>query len=1065
VAQSRDANGGNAPVPSPARGDPPTPAPGSDAAALARHAFLRGQHALTNGDSAEAVRWLDRAHRLAPNDGTVTLALASACLRDSAAARAEALFLAVAEAGDVREAWLGLAVVRLGLGNTAGAGAALAAALARHAPEEALLTGDNTLAGAITRRAGAPGWCGLTGDGRLVVRPAATETIEIRLDGRRIPGGGLPRDWSAGREISVLAGTRHLLGSPIQIGPIRRVSGFVEAHQGGLRGWAWHPGDPDTDPELLIQAGPDHRGLRITATDQTVVVNDAGTLARPRGFIVPAKALARLSGLLHVRGRDGSDLLGSPIDPAAEQLGATAAAAALALYLSPGPASGAPAPASGPPSPDPGAPKSGRAAPMPDRDPSKPGSAAPKSGRSVSRSGRGASTPGHGAANPERIVPFPIPAIPADAVAARPATAAARPGRPVAIVMPVYGRPPTVLACLDSVLATVAPPHQVIAVDDASSEPELRQALDRLAQDGRLRLLRHARNQGFPASANDGIAAATGHDVVLLNSDTLVPPGWLERLRAACHAAPDIGTATPLSNHASILSYPGPAGTNPLPDRDETARLDAAARRANGPAVVDIPVGVGFCLYLRLECIATVGPLRADVFAQGYGEENDFCLRARALGWRNVAVPGVFVAHLAGASFGPAGRHLQVRNEALLNRLHPGYDRLVAEFAANDPLAEPRRRIDLVRWRAASRGTAGSAILITHNDGGGVERQVGIFAARHRAAGLRAIILRPEQRAGADPLVVVDGADAGFPNLGYALPGEMSGLLRQLRATSPRLAEVHHTLHHPPAILDLVARLGVPYQVFVHDYPWFCPQVALIGPTRRYCGEPNLAGCVACVADAGSVTGEDIAIPALRRRSAKFLGAASRVAAPSEDAAVRMRNHFPNLRPVVLPHEDDASIADPPPPRPRNGTCRVCLLGAIGVHKGYDIVLACARDAAERQLPLDFIIVGHTIDDARLLATGRVFITGEFKRDETVRLIRAQQASLALLPSVGPETWSFALTELWLAGLMVAAFDIGAPAERIRRSGRGLLLPLGIPARGINSALVAAVGLTRHEGA
>ena len=73
--------------------------------------------------------------------------------------------------------------------------------------------------------------------------------------------------------------------------------------------------------------------------------------------------------------------------------------------------------------------------------------------------------------------------------------------------------------------------------------------------------------------------------------------------------------------------------------------------------------------------------------------------------------------------------------------------------------------------------------------------------------------------------------------------------------------------------------------------------------------------------------------------------------------------------------------------------------------------------------------------------------------------------SLALLPSVWPETWYFGLTELWRAGLSVAAFDFGAPAERIRRTGRGFLLPLGLPPRAINNALLAAVGLRAMKAA
>ena len=96
--------------------------------------------------------------------------------------------------------------------------------------------------------------------------------------------------------------------------------------------------------------------------------------------------------------------------------------------------------------------------------------------------------------------------------------------------------------------------------------------------------------------------------------------------------------------------------------------------------MVDIPVGVGFCLYLRRDCLNAVGLFRADLFAQGYGEENDLCLRARRLGWRNVALTGLFVGHHGGATFaGPAyggsTLHLRQRNGRLVEQLHPGHRR------------------------------------------------------------------------------------------------------------------------------------------------------------------------------------------------------------------------------------------------------------------------------------------------------------------------------------------------------------------------------------------------------
>jgi GT2 family glycosyltransferase len=970
---------------------------------LARDALERGQQALAAGDAARAVTWFDRACRLAPDDHTLTLQLAAACLgRDDE--RAATLFRNIADKDDVREAWLGLAAACRNLRDPQLAADALAQALARHAPAPALFASGRSLADEVVSHTGEAGWCGLNGRGELSIRAARDNAVEVRLDGRLCRGRRLPAGWQRRREVAVQAGARHLLGSPIQIGAIRRLAGYVESRDGGLVGWAWHPGDPDVDPVVCIRPPAGRGELRIVATDQTVGVQHARPLARPRGFSVAADALADLRGLLRVTGRDGTDLMGSPIDPQAEHADAAAAAAAVAALRPVTP---------------------------------------------VRRPAR----------------PFVPPAIPAETTPPRTATGETRRQPPADVVIPVHGRADLTLACLSTVLVSVRPPSRVVVVDDASDEPALVHALDALAAQRRIRLIRHPRNLGFPASANAGVAACAGRDVVLLNSDTLVPPGWLNRLRAAAYAAPGIGTATPLSNHATIVSYPGPPDRNRVPDLAETIRLDATAARANPGTVVDIPVAVGFCMYLRRDCIETVGRFRAEVFAQGYGEENDFCLRARHLGWRHVAVPGVFVAHVGGASFGQAGRHLQARNERLLNRMHPGYDRLVAAHVRADPLADARRRIDLLRWRAAGRRGAQSAILVTHNEGGGVERQVAASATAHAQAGRRAIVLRPGKLPDDTPAIVVSaGIDDSFPNLRYAMPAELPALLRLLRAARPGVVELHHVLGHSPAIYDLITRLGVPYDVHLHDYPWFCPQVSLVGADRRYCGEPAAVRCEACVADAGRIIDEDIPIVALRERSDRFLRAARGVVAPSADAASRLRRHFHALRPVVRPQEDDAAMEEPPPPRPHDGICRVCVIGAIGVHKGYDILLQCARDAAERRLKLDFVVVGHTIDDARLLATGRVFITGRFKPDEAVPLVRQQYASLGLLPSVWPETWSFALSELWRGGLRVAAFDFGAPAERIRKTGRGFVLPLGLPASGINNALVAAVGLTSHAG-
>nr|WP_294513565.1 glycosyltransferase [uncultured Rhodopila sp.] len=975
--------------------------PEQSVAALARIAMAKGLEALAASDQETALRWLERAHRLLPSDPNAILSLASACLT-SDPARAESLFRTITGQFDVRQAWLGLAAARLRLGDESAAAESLEIALSRHVFD----SHTAPLAEQIGFSGGFAGWCGLTSGGKLEIRATEASRIQISLDGKRLRGGSLPDGWSHGREIEVLSDGGPLLGSPIRIDRIRRVSGCVEVFEGGIRGWAWHPGDPHRPAELTLDYGSPGARQTVTATDETTPVPDTGPLAHARSFRLTRADLLDVPGPIHVRGPDGKDVLGSPLDPFAEQALNTAAALRLTQAYPAGPVH--------------------RTVPA--------------------RVTRAAVGPGG--------------VLRADATApAEPVGADGR-KRETTVIVPVHNGAKVAVACLASLLASGLTRARILVVDDGSTDADLVTALDALARRRKIELLRHDVARGFTASANAGMRAAQGRDVVLLNSDTLVPSGWLGRLRDAAYSARDIGSVTPLSNDATILSYPGNAGTNPVPDQAETNRLDRLAERANAGSLVEVPVGIGFCLFLRRDCLNATGLFRQDVFAQGYGEENDLCLRARMLGWRNVALTGLFVGHMGGTSFGSDAAHLRARNAKILEQLHPGQQALIERFIARDPLAEARRRIDLLRWRAAARNWQGCAVLVTHDHGGGVEVCVAASVRDHHAAGRRAIVLRPAETAsGAAAITVRDGVSDDFCNLVFAMPQELAALLRLLRAARPSSMEVHHFLHHPIAIYELISRLGIPYDVHVHDYGWFCPRLSLVGAHRRYCGEPELHECEACVADNGHFLKEDIQVGALRQRSAGFLASAHRVIVPSADAAQRMRRHFNGLLPAVIAHEDDARVTPPRRLRPPGaGTTRICVVGGIGLHKGYDVVLACARDAARRDLDLEFVIVGHTTDDARMLATGRVFVTGRFEPAEAVGLIAAQQARLGFVASIWPETWCLSLGDIWRAGLRAAAFDIGAPAERIKRSGYGILLPLGLSPGAINNILIAATG-------
>jgi len=280
----------------------------------------------------------------------------------------------------------------------------------------------------------------------------------------------------------------------------------------------------------------------------------------------------------------------------------------------------------------------------------------------------------------------------------------------VDVIVPVYKGYAATRRCLDSVLAAPTPtPSETVVVDDATPEPEIARLLDGLAADKRITLLRNDANAGFVRSVNRAMALHADRDVVLLNSDTEVAGDWLDRLRRCAHAHADIGTATPFSNNATICSYPFAGWTGGVPGTLGLSALDRAFAATNAGRTVDLPTGVGSCLYIRRDCLDQVGAFDAERFGHGYGEENDFCLRALAAGWRSVLAGDVFVFHEGAVSF--AGERVARAETALASLLavHPDYMKRVRAFLAADPARPLREAVDAVRL---DRGRAEAASVL-----------------------------------------------------------------------------------------------------------------------------------------------------------------------------------------------------------------------------------------------------------------------------------------------------------------------------------------------------------------
>ncbi|QEA13248.1 methyltransferase domain-containing protein [Comamonas flocculans] len=659
-----------------------------------------------------------------------------------------------------------------------------------------------------------------------------------------------------------------------------------------------------------------------------------------------------------------------------------------------------------------------------------------------------------------------------------PATPIAPSEHPVDIIVPVYKGLPDTQRCLQSVLAS--PVHcawRLIVINDASPEPEVTAWLrEAAAEDERITLLENDSNLGFVATVNRGMQLSGDNDVLLLNSDTEVANDWLDRIRAAAHGDARIASVTPLSTNATICSYPRFCRDNALPEGYTTASLDALCARTNPGVVVDVPTGVGFCMYIRRAALNEVGLFDVEHFGKGYGEENDFCQRAAAKGWRNLHLLDTFVLHTGGVSFGDSKSPRERAAIQVLDRLHPRYGRDIHAFVQADPARPYRLALDLARL---SEARLPLVLAVLHDRGGGTVRHVRELA--HQLAG-RAQFLTLTPAVGGRVRLRMADANEGF-ELAFRVKDQWDDLLAVLRQLGVCHVHYHHLLGHPAQAYDLPALLGVGYDVTAHDYYAFCTHISMTGEDGRFAGEPTPGQCACCTGDMAAPLFKTVG--PWRGANARLLTGARQVFAPSRDAARRITGFAPAARVLAVPHTDIAPGTALPTPSPsplfppvppgegrdegqRNDHApltppedpaflplplgegrgegqgvrtnaipdearplKIVVIGALSVIKGADLLEATALQAARTQAPLEFHLLGYCYRHLQTQPRARLTVHGEYQDEDLPGLLAWLKPDLVWFPAQWPETYSYTLSAVLQAGLPVAVPDLGAFAERV----------------------------------
>lgn len=642
---------------------------------------------------------------------------------------------------------------------------------------------------------------------------------------------------------------------------------------------------------------------------------------------------------------------------------------------------------------------------------------------------------------------------------------------PITIILPVYNAFDLLPEVLDRVERHTDLPWHLILIEDCSTDDRVRPFLTSWVAAQRdkgrgVTLLTNPRNLGFIESVNRGLALALqreGH-VVLLNSDALVPDGWASRLVAPILADPEVASTTPMSNDAEIFSVPVICTRTVLVPGMADA-IDAVARGLQPAArQVPAPTGVGFCMAMNAAFLRRV-PALDTTFGRGYGEEVDWCQKVRRLGGRHVAVTSLFVEHRGGESFGTEEkRALVAANNQIVSARYPDYDQSVQDYIAADPLLTERLALALAHvgaGSAAAGGDAPVAIYLAHDLGGGAEIYLENRIRDDLAAnGAPAVVLRVGGPMRWQVEVWTEAGRTIGQTDDFDLVTRLLAPIRRRRIVYSCGVGDSDPIGLPDLLLGLARSSEDRVEVLVHDFFPVSPAYTLLDGDGVYRGpvlpgredkphghvhRPRAAQGTATLADWQAAWG-------------RLIARADEVTVFSDSSRQIMSAVFPDARIAVRPPRMPVVIY--PVPRPAGPQRVVAVLGGIGFQKGAKVLQDFAATLG-RRAEVRLVLIG-TIDPAFALPP-TVHVHGTYMVEQIPALVQRYAITDWLIPSIWPETFSFATREALGTGLPVYAFDLGAQGEAVRAAPNGHPIPFDPTLRAAD--LVAAAILPDRVGA
>ena len=615
----------------------------------------------------------------------------------------------------------------------------------------------------------------------------------------------------------------------------------------------------------------------------------------------------------------------------------------------------------------------------------------------------------------------------------------------VDIIVPVYNGYDYLKPLFESILKNTKPPYRLIVIDDCSPDDRVLPLLEEYSEHFKhFVFLKNKKNLGFIGAVNRSVLHSNSKIFVLLNTDTEVPPDWLDRLIKPIRLDPKVASATPWSNSATICSFPNFLENNELFLGLSLQQIDAAfADIKLLEAPVNIPTGVGFCMAFRRSLVDEIN-LFDPIFGKGYGEENDWCMRAVKSGYYHVLVNNLFVYHKHGGSFVAEEKEALTRkNHELLLSRHPEYERLVHEHINLDPLKKIR---EFIKLKLAS-AVHGAVLIVCHNLGGGAhyysKRLIDSYLEQGRVV-VRYVDDSITQWVFAEVYIQDERFILSLAEFDFL--GVLIEKINFIEVVYNNNVAASDALGAIKIICSLKERYKFNLTTLFHDFYPVCPSYCLVDSGGNYCGVPDeLEKCKRCLPNIPSRFSAWIPkhadIQIWRDVWSKMLEKSDNIICFSDSSRSIVEKAYQTVsgKISVVPHEVDW-IPSHIPASDFSLPMHIGVVGGINYVKGLDVVIDMVKYIRKNNKNIKVTVLGNV--DAVLPING-LQVTGSYEKNALPGLIEKHGINLFFLPSIWPETFSYVTSELIVMKIPLACFDLGAPAERVSEYEFGRIIEMG----------------------